>query len=141
MRKPTLRQSLAWLIVLFILMPVQSSSLVAEAASGMAAFSHPAVAPNPKDAGKHAAASVSGQPVILNSGGLSKPSLVGDEAWDIRFVNGVTTPGYSANVYAVAVMGSDVYVGGSFSMAGGIAADNIARWSTTSTNGIHSVAV
>jgi hypothetical protein len=28
-------------------------------------------------------------------------------------------------------MGSDVYVGGSFSMAGGIAADNIARWSTT----------
>lgn len=28
-------------------------------------------------------------------------------------------------------MGSDVYVGGSFSMAGGIAANNIVRWSTT----------
>ena len=52
----------------------------------------------------------------------------GDEFWDDRFnVLGVT--GY---VRAIAVSGSDVYVGGSFSAVGGMSANNIARWDSTS---------
>ena len=41
-------------------------------------------------------------------------------------------------VYAVAASGSDVYVGGSFSTAGGISATNVAKWngSTWSALGI-----
>lgn len=62
--------------------------------------------------------------------GPQTPDIAGDELWDARFVNGVSNQGYAANVYAVAVDGSDIYVGGSFSQAGGIAANNIARWST-----------
>ncbi len=60
---------------------------------------------------------------------LAAPALAGDEYWDKRLVNGVTDPGVAVYVYAVVVMGSDVYVGGTFSRAGGIAANNIARWS------------
>ena len=49
----------------------------------------------------------------------------GDENWDPQF--GSTYP--SSNVYAVAVRGTDVYVGGNFAQAGGVAGTrSIAKW-------------
>ncbi len=39
--------------------------------------------------------------------------------------------GVSGSVYALAVMGSEVYVGGTFSQAGGLSAINVARFNTT----------
>jgi hypothetical protein len=60
------------------------------------------------------------------------PSAAGDELWDDQFVLGVyysPQPGNS-NVFAIAVSGTDVYVGGDFDRAGNVAASNIARWDT-----------
>jgi trimeric autotransporter adhesin len=47
----------------------------------------------------------------------------GDENWDNRF--GTSMDG---EVYAVAVRGNDIYIGGSFTMVGGIQVKNIAHW-------------
>src|SRR5947209_20196705 len=52
-------------------------------------------------------------------------------------VSTLTTLGGSKNkctdssVYAIAINGSDVYVGGQFTTAGGLAARNIAKWDGT----------
>ncbi len=51
-------------------------------------------------------------------------AVPGDEKWDDRF----GLPGTNYSVSAVAVYESDVYVGGSFSKVGGIAASYIAKW-------------
>ncbi|HXT39023.1 MAG TPA: hypothetical protein VN887_03280, partial [Candidatus Angelobacter sp.] len=45
---------------------------------------------------------------------------------------GVTGPGSMPLVHAIAVLGSDVYVAGNFTNAGGIMASNIARWNGSS---------
>lgn len=42
--------------------------------------------------------------------------------------NGLTSGGLSGNAYAMAFSGDDLYVGGSFSNAGGISANHIAMW-------------
>ena len=47
-----------------------------------------------------------------------------DDNWDARF----SPPGVNSTVAAIAVNGDDVYVGGTFTQAGGINATNIARW-------------
>jgi hypothetical protein len=57
------------------------------------------------------------------------PALAGAEFWDSRLVNRLTDPGFAVHAYAVAVLGSDVYVGGNFTHAGGVVANNIARYS------------
>jgi hypothetical protein len=57
--------------------------------------------------------------------------------------------GYPPSVHAIAVSGSDVYVGGVFTLAGGVPANNIAKWdgSTWSALGsgtddyVHAIAV
>jgi hypothetical protein len=49
--------------------------------------------------------------------------------------NGVAHPTY-AIVQALAVLGSDVYVGGQFRSAGGTAATNLARWNGTSWSAV-----
>ncbi|HEY1016409.1 MAG TPA: hypothetical protein VGE07_27110, partial [Herpetosiphonaceae bacterium] len=52
------------------------------------------------------------------------PPLPNDQYWDTQFM----PPGVEGGVYAMAVNGNDVYVGGLFEAAGGIAAHNLARW-------------
>jgi len=63
--------------------------------------------------------------------------------------DGITSePGVDSTVYAITVSGTDVYVGGQFSLAGGKAANRIARWdgrnwsplpdSATGANGVTS---
>ena len=53
------------------------------------------------------------------------PSVAGDENWDGTF----GTPNVNNYVYAIAVSGTgDVYVGGSFTTAGGATANYIAKW-------------
>lgn len=51
----------------------------------------------------------------------------GDEFWDDRF----DALGIDGQVWAIAVMGNDVYVGGRFSRVGDVGASNIARWDGT----------
>jgi hypothetical protein len=53
--------------------------------------------------------------------------VAGDEFWDNRF----NVLGVSGYVRALAVSGSDVYVGGNFSAVGGVTANNVARWDST----------
>jgi hypothetical protein len=64
------------------------------------------------------------------SGEGNAPKAAGDEFWDNQFLLGTyktNQPGYYGN-YAIAVSGSDVYVGGDFDHAGNVAADHIAKW-------------
>ena len=59
-----------------------------------------------------------------------EPETAGDENWDDRFGQGIL-----GNVFALAVSadGSDVYVGGTFTQAGGVSANYVAKWSTTTS--------
>lgn len=56
-----------------------------------------------------------------------RPSGPGDQNWDSRF----GALDCNARVRAVVMAGSDVYVGGSFTTAGGMPANHIARWDGT----------
>ncbi len=60
------------------------------------------------------------------SSSRSLASVPDDVYWDDRFA----PLGVSAPVYAIAVSGGDVYVGGAFVTAGGIVANGIAKWNT-----------
>ena len=66
-----------------------------------------------------------------DSSGIKSPQLAGDANWSPGLVDGVSSGPSSASIRAIAVSGTDVYIGGFFSQAGGIPANNIARWSTT----------
>ncbi len=57
-------------------------------------------------------------------GTVANPPNPGDMYWDSRF----NVLGTNGDVYALAVSGSDVYVGGHFTMAGGVSANYIAKW-------------
>lgn len=56
----------------------------------------------------------------------------GDEAWDGRF----GPPGINGPVYALALVGNDLYVGGAFSIAGNAIANNLARWDGTTWSSV-----
>lgn len=63
--------------------------------------------------------------LVAQAGAPSDPGVDGDERWDDRF--GI--PGILNDVNAVAVAANgDVFVGGYFFEAGGVPANNIARW-------------
>lgn len=75
------------------------------------------------------------EPVLPHGGAQSHsvPAAAGDERWDDRFgLPGVTY----GQVYATAVIGTDIYVAGSFSNAAGLPSSSIMRW-----NGRHWVAL
>jgi len=42
--------------------------------------------------------------------------------------------GVNGTVYAIAILGSDIYIGGTFTTAGGVSANNIAKWDTTTSS-------
>jgi trimeric autotransporter adhesin len=71
---------------------------------------------------------VTGYQMKLGAGGV--PHFVAaqttpDDRWDGQF----DVPGLNGRVNAVAVSGSgDLYVGGQFTLAGGLSANNVARW-------------
>jgi len=50
--------------------------------------------------------------------------------------SGVTGPGFYTTVSTILVDGADVYIGGDFGAAGGVTANDVARWNTT-TNSWH----
>lgn len=61
---------------------------------------------------------------------VNAPTATGDEWWDDQFLLGVyytPQPGNSS-VFAIAVSGTDIYVGGDFDRAGNVAANRIAKW-------------
>jgi hypothetical protein len=70
-----------------------------------------------------------GKPRFVTAGLQTAPALSdpADEAWDGRF----SLSGVDNIVYAISVSGTDVYVGGLFSIAGNIQANNIAKWDGT----------
>src|SRR5205823_2902182 len=53
-----------------------------------------------------------------------KSFVPGDENWD----DGFYLPAVNGDVYAIAISGSDVYLGGSFTIAGRVFVNHIARW-------------
>ncbi|MFQ5863944.1 MAG: T9SS type A sorting domain-containing protein [bacterium] len=61
---------------------------------------------------------------FVNTASLSLMSHPDDVFWDDRF----DQLGVNGAVLAIAVSGSDLYVGGSFSMVGDVNANNIAKW-------------
>lgn len=72
-----------------------------------------------------------GEPRFVRAQGTLHPSAVPDDVhWDDRLAEPGTrsTAAGVAFVFAVALIGSDVYVAGQFEEAGGIAAANIAKW-------------
>jgi hypothetical protein len=59
---------------------------------------------------------------------------VGDEFWDDRF----GPAGVNGTVYAIAVNGPDVYIGGDFTTAGAVTVNRVARWNGTSWSALGS---
>lgn len=58
------------------------------------------------------------------------PEAAGDEFWDDQFILGVyySPQPTNSSVFAMAVSGTDIYVGGDFDHAGNMAANRVAKW-------------
>lgn len=65
-----------------------------------------------------------GNPAPANTQDPKQPTVAGDESWSDKF----SLPGTNDEIRTIAVMGSDVYVGGLFTVAGTEQAGYIARW-------------
>jgi trimeric autotransporter adhesin len=81
---------------------------------------------------------LNGEPHFAKDPGLEQENQVGllagpDDNWTKRF----GPPGPDGYVNAIAVKGSDIYVGGSFKMAGEVVANNVARWDGTKWNALN----
>ncbi|MFD2717618.1 hypothetical protein ACFST9_02755 [Hymenobacter monticola] len=67
---------------------------------------------------------------IFRPAGVRRTTGAGDENWQ----NGLGSGGVDGGVQAVLAVGNDVYIGGDFSVVGGVPASKIAKWnSATST--------
>lgn len=75
-----------------------------------------------------------GAPRFVRDQILTPAAVPDDVKWDDRF----SGPGASGDVTTIAIDGSDVYVGGVFQEAGGIPANNIAKWDGTTWSALGS---
>jgi len=64
--------------------------------------------------------------------GMSAQATQDSRFWDSK----IGEPGVNGPVTAVAVKGSELYIGGYFSQAGGLPATNIAKWDGTNWSGV-----
>jgi len=73
---------------------------------------------------------------VILAGTASLASLQGadDDNWDSQFA----TNGLNGPVWAIAVSGSDVLLGGQFTQAGPVPVNNIARWDGTNWSALGS---
>lgn len=74
-----------------------------------------------------------GSPRFVRQGEIAEPVYAGslsadDDNWDDRFGNGPGSNGIDDEVFALASDGIRLYVGGAFTKAGDIAANNIVSW-------------
>jgi cysteine-rich repeat protein len=67
-----------------------------------------------------------------SSGAAMAAAVPADANWDDRFF----TRGLSSAVYAIAIDGTDIYIGGSFRTIGDVAANRIAKWDGSSWSGL-----
>src|SRR5258707_7117060 len=76
--------------------------------------------------GWHMRTDVDGKPKFVQHV-ESTETVPEDSMWDVRF----GAPGMNGGVYALAVIGTDLYAGGSFSTASGVSPNHIAKWNGT----------
>ncbi len=78
-------------------------------------------------------------PILFSLGATGQPAArpagLGDDGWSSAFPAGTFANSYEG-VSAVAMMGSDVYVGGSFNAVGGVATGPVARWDGTAWSAV-----
>lgn len=67
----------------------------------------------------------------LSTGPGGAPLLRTTSAADVNWDGHFGLPGTNGPVYALAMVGTDLYVGGAFTLAGGVPATNIAKWDGT----------
>lgn len=81
---------------------------------------------------------LAGFDVQLTANGLQFAPLVGDnDRWES--FGGI--PGTDGTIWAVVRIGTDLYVGGEFTIAGDVVANRIARWDGTSWSALGTGAV
>ncbi len=71
--------------------------------------------------------------LLFTTGALG--AVAGDENWEPGFV---LPPGFDGEVLAIATIGSDLYIGGSFERAGDVTVNGIARWDGTNWSALDS---
>ncbi len=140
MFKQTLRLSGFVLLALFLLLPADQAQAASNAQESLAPLRRLLQADGSLNlnagfsgsldvAGWKMVATSQGAPRFVRSakGGSTAPApAAGDEKWSGQF----GSQGTNGTVYALAVQGNDLYVGGYLTAAGGVPVNNIAKWST-----------
>jgi murein DD-endopeptidase MepM/ murein hydrolase activator NlpD len=69
--------------------------------------------------------------LVVEDNAATYPIRIDPTFSDSNWSNGFANNGPNGDVYALAVSGTDLYVGGSFTSVGGVPATNIAKWNGT----------